>query len=138
VRGRVAEDGMQRGDHGDVQRPHEVDDALAILAAPDPVFVLDRDDVDAVVQRAGGAEVVGRLVLPDPVMDLGGIERRLLGRVEDRDLATAGGCRQVVGEGRDATAARRVGRNEGGLDDQLGPLERACRRPGAVGAPRGR
>jgi hypothetical protein len=57
------------------------------------------------------------------VVDLGGIEGRLLRGVEDGDLTAAGGRRQVVGEGRDAAAARRVGRNEGGLDDQLCPLE---------------
>jgi hypothetical protein len=43
------------------------------------------------------------------VVDLGGVERRLLGGVQDRDLAATGSIRQVMGEGRDSAAARRVG-----------------------------
>jgi hypothetical protein len=105
---RVAQDRMERGHDRDVQGAREVDDVVAILAAPDAVLVLDRHDVDAVVQRAGSSEVVGVLVLPDPVVDLGRVERRLLGWVQDRDLPATGGARQVMGEGRDSAAARRV------------------------------
>jgi hypothetical protein len=115
---------VQRRDGRDAQGPGEVEDAFAILTAPEAVLVLDRYDVDAVAQRAGGPQVVRGLVLADPVMDLRWIERRLLGGVQDGDLGATGCRRQVVGEGRDAAASRRVGRNEGGLDDQRDPLER--------------
>ena len=44
---RVTQDGVQRRDRGDVEARDEVEDVLAVLAAPDPVLVLDRDQVDA-------------------------------------------------------------------------------------------
>ena len=56
--------------------PDEVEDGLAVLAAPDPVLVLDRDDVDARAEGRGGARVVGALVAPDAVVDLERVGRR--------------------------------------------------------------
>ena len=44
---RVPQDGVKRRDRRDRRAPGEVEDVLAVLAAPDPVLVLDRDDVDA-------------------------------------------------------------------------------------------
>ena len=92
MRGRLGQDGVQRHDRRHAQRADEVEHVLAILAAPDAVLVLDRDDVDAAVQRLGGAQVVSALVLADPVVDLCGVGQCRAGRVQDGDLA-AGSCR---------------------------------------------
>jgi len=85
--------------------------------------VLDRHDVDAGRQRAGRVDVIGPLVATDPVMDLDRVRGARL-RVEERDdLAAARGGGQVVGEGRDAAATRRVGGNESSPNDGVSPLE---------------
>ena len=68
--GRVAKHGVERSHRRTAQCPDEVEDPLAVLATPDPVLMLDRHDVDATVKVPGGSEVVGRLVLADPVVDL--------------------------------------------------------------------
>ena len=67
---RVLQDRVQRGDRRDPERPDEVETCVAVLAAPDPVLVLDRDDVDAPAQGLRRPKVVGRLVASDPMVDL--------------------------------------------------------------------
>ena len=83
---RVLQDGVKRGDGRDIERPDEVEDVCAVLAAPDPVLVLDRDDADASVQRAGGPQVVVRLVLANPMVDFDRI----------RATACSGGWRTTI------------------------------------------
>ena len=63
----------------------------AVIAAPDPEFMLDRDDVDAAIDGSGDLQVVGRLIASDAVMDLDRIGRRLPGGMEGNDLAAARG-----------------------------------------------
>ena len=82
---------MQRDHRGDVERPDEVEDVLAVGAAPDPVLVLDRDEVDASRQGAGGRAVVVALVATDQVMDFDRVRAASLGRDEGDDLAAADG-----------------------------------------------
>jgi hypothetical protein len=60
---------MERGDGRDIERPDEVIDIPAVLATPDPVLVLDRDEANAAAQGRGGPEVVGALVLADLMVD---------------------------------------------------------------------
>jgi hypothetical protein len=112
---------MKRGDGRDVECPDEVEDVFTVLSAPDPVLVLDRDDVDASAQSAGGADVVAGFVLADPMVDFDRIRGRLLRRIEDDDLTAVAVCRQVVGEGGDAAVSRRVGRNKGSANDGVAP-----------------
>ena len=138
---------MQRGDGRDVECPDEVEDVLAVLTAPDPVLVLDRDDVDTPAKSAGGADVVARFVLADPMVDFDRIGRRLLRRIQDDDLTAVAVCRQIVGEGGDAAVSRRVAGNKGSPDDGVAPrgVVRALRRTmrgqwsttggGAIGRP---
>jgi hypothetical protein len=64
---------VQRHDGRDAEGLHEVEDVSAVVAAPDPVLVLDGDDVDAATQVARGPRVVVPLLLPDPMTDLAGI-----------------------------------------------------------------
>ena len=45
------QDGVQRRDGRHVEGAGEVDDVRAVLAAPDPVLVLDRHDVHAAVDQ---------------------------------------------------------------------------------------
>jgi hypothetical protein len=52
--------------------------------------MLQRDDVGAIVQGSRRAQVVGGLLGSDPVMDLRGIEGRLVRGMQDGNLATAG------------------------------------------------
>jgi hypothetical protein len=67
---------------------------IAVLATPDPVLVLDRNEVDAPGKRTRGAQVVLTLVLANPVMDFKRVaSRRLLWRMQDDDLAVVG-CRR--------------------------------------------
>ena len=44
---RALQDSVERRDGRDIEGPDEVDDVSAVLASPDPVLVLDRDDADA-------------------------------------------------------------------------------------------
>ena len=118
---RLLQDGMKRGDGRDVECPDEVEDVFTVLTAPDPVLVLDRDDVDASAQSAGGADVVAVFVLADPMVDFDRIRGRLLRRIEDDDLTAVAVCRQVVGEGGDAAVSRRVGGNKGSANDGVAP-----------------
>jgi hypothetical protein len=105
--------------HGrDIERPDEVDDVTTVLAAPDPVLVLDRDDVDASVQSVGGPLVVVRLVLANPMVDFDGIRRRrLLRRMKRDDLTIGGVSREVAGEGGNPAVSRWIGGNEGSAND---------------------
>jgi len=57
----------------------------------------------------GGVQVVEPLIATDPVVDLDRVGRGLLGWVEGDDFTPAGGDGQVLGEGGDAAATRRVG-----------------------------
>ena len=119
----MLQDGVERGDGRDFERPDEVEDVRAVLAAPDPVLVLDRDDADASVQRVGGSQVVVRLVLSNPMVDFDRIRRRrLLGRMKGDDLTIAGVGREVAGEGGNAAASRWVRRDKGSANDGVAPL----------------
>jgi hypothetical protein len=111
----------------------EVQDVLAVLAAPDPVLVLDRDDVDAVTDGAGSVTVVSALIATDPVMDLEWVGDAALGVQEGDDLASARRAGEIVGERGDAAAARRVGGDESGPDDIEVLSGERCRRGPADG-----
>jgi hypothetical protein len=118
---------VERGDGRDAEAADEVEHVLAVLAAPDPVLVLDRHDVGAIAQGAGRAHVVGRHFLADPVMDLGWVERWVVAGVEDGDLAAARRGREVTRERGDAAASRWVGGDEGCSNDERAPLEESLR-----------
>jgi hypothetical protein len=113
---------VQRHDGRQAKRPGEVEDRLAVLAAPDRVVELDRDDVGTGLERARGPRVVGALVTPDPVMDLEGIRRDRLGRMECDDLAVRGDPAQVARERRDPALARRIGGDVRGAGDGGAPI----------------
>jgi hypothetical protein len=117
-------------DGRDVERTDEVEDVVAILAAPDPEFVLDRDDIGAVADDPRGRGVIGALIPPDPVMDLERIGCATFGWEQDDDLAVARRRGQIVGEARRATATRGIRGDESSPSDQMSPLDGS--------APRGR
>jgi hypothetical protein len=71
---------VERRDRRHRERTEEVEDVLAIGAAPDREVVLDRDDVDAGPDRAPVQGVIGALVAPDPVVDLEREGRAAFGR----------------------------------------------------------
>jgi hypothetical protein len=123
---------VQCHDGRQAKRPGEVENRLAVLAAPDGVVELDRDDVGTGLERARGPRVVGALVTPDPVMDLEGVGRDRLGRMERDDLAVRGDPAQVARERRDPALARRVGRDVRGAGDGGAPIgnKRAKRKSG--------
>lgn len=104
---RVQRDDRRRGGVVD-----EVEDQVAILAAPDAVRMLDRDDVDAIADGLRDPRVVGRFIASDPVVDLEGVGQAVSRREQDGDFAIARRGRQVVGEGGDPAVPRRVGRDE--------------------------
>jgi hypothetical protein len=70
-----------------------------------------------VLERAGRAGIVSRFVAPDPMVDLRRVPRLVVRRVERHDLTPARDCGQVMREGGDPAAPRRIGRDEGGSDD---------------------
>jgi len=114
---------VQRRDYGDLDRAQEVEDVLAVVAAPDVVVVLDRDDIHAGAEYARRAGIVIALVASDPVVDLEREGRAALGRQEDRDLAiTRRGC-QVARVGRDPVAAGGISGDECCPSDDAGPLD---------------
>jgi hypothetical protein len=109
---------VKRGDRRDPECTNEVNDAGAVLAAPDPVLVLDRDDVDAPAQGVGSARVVVRLVPADSMVDFDRIgRRRLLGRMKRDDLAVAGVGREVAGERGNSAVSWWIRRDEGSAND---------------------
>ena len=61
----------------------------AIVSAPDPVLMLDRDDVDAALDGASRVGIVARNIPTDPVMDLDGVRRCLVDGMQRDDLAIA-------------------------------------------------
>ena len=61
---------MEGGNGGHVERANEVQHVTAIVAAPDPILMLYRDNVGARRERTRSARVVGAVVAPDPMMDL--------------------------------------------------------------------
>src|SRR4029078_1075403 len=90
--------------------------------APDPVLVLDRDDVDALAQRLRRAEIVVPHVLLAPMVDLDRIaDRRLFRRVEGDDLAVAGIGGEVAGERGNPAVLRWIRGNEGNANDGGAP-----------------
>ena len=118
---------MERGDRRHTQRPEEIDDVVAVVAAPDAVFMLDRDDVDTLVDGSRDMSVVGLLIATDPVVHLEGIRRGLAGGVERHDLTAAAGRRKVLRERCDPALPGRIGGNECSPYDDGPPLGRAHR-----------
>ena len=93
---RCSADGERRGTSwrvvtiGTVRLLDEVEHVFAVLAAPDPGRVLERDHVHAAgAQVLGDRAVVVALIAADPVADLGRVLLRPVGRVEGDDLARA-------------------------------------------------
>src|SRR5450759_924652 len=119
---------MERRNGRHSERPDEVEHVRAVVTAPDAVLVLDRDDVHAtVVEGPGDGHVVGLHVAPDAVADFRRIRARLIGRVEGDDLPLPNRRGEIVGEGRDAAAVWRIGRDEGGSGHRAAPT--VARRP---------
>jgi hypothetical protein len=110
--------------HGrDLQGVEELQHVFAVGPTPDPVFMLDRHDVDpAVRERTGSAGIVSRLVAPDPVVDLRRVQQLVVRRAERHNLMPARDCGQVMREGGDPAAPRGIGRNERGSDEVLRSL----------------
>jgi hypothetical protein len=65
----------------------------------------------------GCGQVVGRLVTPDPVMDLERIRRGLAERMERDDLAILDDPAQIAREGGDPASTRWIRGDERGADD---------------------
>jgi hypothetical protein len=103
----------------DLERAHEVEDVLAVVPAPDVEVVLDRDELYARAECAGGVRVVRSFIAPDAVMDLEREGRAAFGWEQDGDLAVARRGRQVACERGDAAAARRIAGNERGTCDDV-------------------
>ena len=86
-RRRRSQHGVQRRHDGHVQGADEVEHVGSIVAAPDAVLVLDRDDLDVRrVQGGGRSEVVAARVTADPVADHARVGRRTGDRVQGHDL----------------------------------------------------
>ena len=119
LRARLCEHRVQRRDDRHVERGDQRQDLLAVLAAEDAEFVLQRDDVRRPpVEQVRGGGVGAGIVLVETedhvrriVVDLAGIVHR-----DDRGRHARPGERQgrtkVAGEGRDTTAARQRVSNE--------------------------
>ena len=84
--GRRLEDRVERHDGRDVEGPDEVQDVRPVLAAPDAVFMLDRNDVDAAREGLGGGAVVVAFIATEQVVDFDGIRAASLRRDESDDL----------------------------------------------------
>jgi hypothetical protein len=113
----TAKDRVHCRDDRDSQDPDEVEDMIAVIAAPDAVLVLNGDGVDAAVEREGGLDVVGALVLADAVPNIAGVCDLVATWMENRDLPASGGRGEVARERRDAAATRRIGSDECRSDD---------------------
>ena len=114
----MTQHGVQRCHGRDLQSVEELQYVLAVGATPDPVFMLDRHDVDPTVrERTGRAGIVSRFVAPNPVVDLRRVRRLVVRRAERHDLTPARDCGQIIREGGDPAAPRGIGRDEGGSDE---------------------
>jgi hypothetical protein len=121
--GRLRYNRVESGNERDSEGVDEVENVLAILAAPDAEFVLERDHADAaVVEGLRRADVVGLNVAPDAVADFGRIGARLAGRVDGHDLTFADCRGEVVREGGNSALTRDIGGYESGPRDELAPV----------------
>ena len=119
IRRRALEHGVQRHDHRHAQGADEIEDVAAVVAAEDPVLVLNRDQAHgAVVHELRGARVIGFDVLPNLELDLRGI-LVLARRFGDREhhgqrapVVTGDSRGEIGGEGCNAAAARAVRADE--------------------------
>ncbi len=119
-------DGVQRGHGRHRQGAHEVEHVLAVAAAPDPVFVLNGDELDPVSREAGGSPtVVQRDVTADAVTDLGRVARGRADGVQRHHTRGAGRPHEVLGEGGDAALARWIGGHDGRIERHRSLLSRA-------------
>lgn len=96
--------------------------------------MLDRDGVDAVAEGPCRSCVVGSLVATDPMVDFQRVGQSVLTRVESDDLPIARRRREILGEGGDAAAPRRIGGDEcdacdDGLLSSRIRLDRSSRAP---------
>ncbi len=112
--------GVEGGDDGAAQLAQQVQDVAAVVAAEDAELVLQADGPHlVVVEEFGRADVVGRLVLAQAVLDLRRVVQ-VVGRIVHRDddgaqprvHAALDGPGQVVGERADAALAGGIGRDE--------------------------
>ncbi len=114
----MTEHRVQRRHGRDLQCVEELQHVFAVGSAPDPVFMLDRHDLDPTVREGTSrAGIVCRLVAPDPVVDLRRVPRLVVRRVERHDFTATRNCGQVMREGGDPAASRGIGRDEGGSDE---------------------
>jgi len=113
---------MERGDRRHAQRADEVEHVRSIIAAPDPVLMLDRYDVDTLVDGSCDVAVFALLVATDPVVYLEWIGRRLACGMERHDFTAPRCRREVMGERRDPALAWRVRGNECSPYDDGPPL----------------
>ena len=89
------------------QRPNEVQEICAVLAAPDARSVLDIHHVHAaVIESMGDVRIVGLVVAPDSMADFGRVRSEFVGRMQRHDLPFADGGCEIVSERRDAALAR--------------------------------
>ncbi len=117
--GRLAEHGVQGGHGRNSQRGQEVEDVDAVVAAEDPVLVLDRDQSHvAVVDELGRAGVVALHPLADLVPDIVRIvvlaARIGDGQAHGQDsLTRRHRARQIARERGDAAAPGRIRAHKG-------------------------
>ena len=96
-------------------------------AAPDPVFVLDGDELDAVAGQAGRRRTVVRQdIAPNPMVDLQRVDRGRARRVEGDHRLDPRRPHEVAREHGDAAVARGIGGHDGRPEGQrVAPLVRA-------------
>ena len=120
LRRRLREHRVKRRDDRHFEAREELDDIAAGLAAENSVFVLKADDVEArSVQEFGGADIVVDRLFADLEADA---RRIVVGLIEDRSLRRRGletrarrrdRLMKIMGECRDAAAARKMIADEG-------------------------
>ena len=115
-RRRRIEDGVQRDGRGHAQRAQKIQDVRAIVAAEDPVLVLERHPADGlVVHQLGRARVVALRPLANLVLDVRRVVvlQPLVGDGHDERLHAVVGRehprREIARERRDPAAPRRIG-----------------------------